>query len=350
MPRRNQGPRLRFLEKRGVYYVVWTEMGRSRERSTGTSDREQAEAFFAEWFQLRVRREGPSDPTKVLVTDVLSEYAEERGPKTQAPSRIGYAVHALVGYWEHRSVAEIRPQSCDAYCRYRGRSTGTVRRELGVLRAAVNYAHQTGRLTRAVAVELPDRPDGRERWLTRSEAACLLNESLCSEKVRLYLPLFILIGLYTGRRKDAILSLRWNQVDLDAGRIDFEQPGRKKNKKRRGLIPIPPRLMPHLRRASFRGGDLGYVINRNGKRLGDIRKGFDAACDRAGLSDVTPHTLRHTCATWLAQSGVPIWEAAGYLGVTVQTFERTYGHHHPDFMSQAAQAASGRPWNVRIIK
>jgi hypothetical protein len=36
MSRRNEGPRLRWLEKRNCYYITWTERGRSRERSTGT--------------------------------------------------------------------------------------------------------------------------------------------------------------------------------------------------------------------------------------------------------------------------------------------------------------------------
>ena len=53
MPRRNQGPRLRWLEKRKCFYIAWTEHGRSRERSTGTADREQAEIVFAEWLQLQ---------------------------------------------------------------------------------------------------------------------------------------------------------------------------------------------------------------------------------------------------------------------------------------------------------
>ena len=43
MPRRNQGPRLRWLDKRKCFYITWTEHGRSHERSTGTADREQAE-------------------------------------------------------------------------------------------------------------------------------------------------------------------------------------------------------------------------------------------------------------------------------------------------------------------
>jgi len=62
---------------------------------------------------------------------------------------------------------------------------------------------------------------------------------------------------------------------------------------------------------------LGYVLHRNGKRILDIKKGFAAACGRAGLEGVTPHTLRHTAATWLMQRGTPIWEAAGFLAMFV---------------------------------
>ena len=35
------------------------------------------------------------------------------------------------------------------------------------------------------------------------------------------------------------------------------------------------------------------------------------------------------------QDGVPHWEAAGYLGMTVETLETVYGHHHPDFQKNA---------------
>lgn len=37
------------------------------------------------------------------------------------------------------------------------------------------------------------------------------------------------------------------------------------------------------------------------------------------------------------QAGVPIWEAAGHLGMTVETITRTYSHHHPDFQKAAAE-------------
>jgi integrase len=338
MPRRNSGPRLRFLEKRSCYYIVWTEGGRSRERSTGTADRREAEIALAEFIHLRNRDSGTRDPSQVLVTDTLADYALEHGEDTAAPWRIAAAIKALAPFWEGRTVAEVTRETCRAYENARARSAGTVRRELGVLRASINHGHKNGRLTRVVAVHVPDRPEPRDRWLTRREAAALLRAALAEPRVRLHLPLFILLGLYSGARKEAILSLRWSQVDLAAGRIDFNTPGARRTKKRRARIPIPARLLAHLRRAGKRGTPLGFVISENGHRLGDVKRGFATACRRAGIEGVSPHVLRHTCATWLMQRGVPMWEAAGFLGMSRETLERVYGHHHPDYLRSAAEA------------
>ena len=81
------------------------------------------------------------------------------------------------------------------------------------------------------------------------------------------------------------------------------------------------------------------------------KTGFKHAVALAGLwGKVTPHTLRHTAATWLMQRGVPIWQAAGYLGMSAETLERTYGHHHPDYMQTAAHAiTSKQPANVSLV-
>lgn len=348
MPRRNQGPRLRYINKRSCYYITWTERGRSRERSTGTAERREAEITFAEWMRRRGHRDGPSDPSAILITDVLNDYLEQHGPKIAAPARLAYAAIALADFFEGNSVADVTPETCWRYVEKRGRSIGTARRELGVLRAAINYAHRYGRITRPVVVELPDRPEPRDRWLSRAEAAQIIRAAR-TPQARLYLPLFILIGLYTGRRKEAILSLRWPQVDLEARTINFEVAGRRRTNKRRGIVPIPPRLLPHLLRARRRGSELGYVLHINGERIGDIKKGFVAACQRAGVQGATPHTLRHTCATWLMRAGTDPWQASGFLSMSMETLQRVYGHHHPDYQRQAAENIGRRPHNVRVM-
>jgi len=49
--------------------------------------------------------------------------------------------------------------------------------------------------------------------------------------------------------------------------------------------------------------------------------------------------LRHTCGTWIASSGTASRDdAAAYLGVSRDVFDRVYGHHCPDY--QEATVAS----------
>lgn len=352
MPRRNRGPRLVFRRDRGLWYVRTYQGGRGQWKSTGTADRGQAEIELALFIRRQVGHNAPRDPEGFQIIDVLEDYAYERAMKTAAPDRIAYAVAALGGFWGDLAVIDVSEATCAAYACQRGVSDGTVRRELGVLRAAINHAVAHGRLTRTVKVWLPSKPPPRDRWITRREAAALLREARRDRRCRLYLPLFILIGLYTGARKEAILSLRWPQVDLERGRIDFNPPGRRRTTKGRPVIPIPRGLYWFLHKARQRGSDLGYVVHRDGRPVADIKRGFATAAVRTGLcetieaadgivvrrANVSPHTLRHTAGTWMAQAGVDLFQIAGYLGHSYARTTELYAHHHSDHLAQARAA------------
>ena len=41
------------------------------------------------------------------------------------------------------------------------------------------------------------------------------------------------------------------------------------------------------------------------------------------------------------QRGVNLWDAAGFLGMTVQQLEQGYGHHHPAYQEEAVAALGG---------
>ncbi len=167
---------------------------------------------------------------------------------------------------------------------------------MGILRAALNHAVKTERLKDALFVKLPDAPPGRERWLTRGEAAALLWQARATKSdTRPYLTLFIRLALYTGARPGALKDLRWPQVEFDRGDcgcINFNPPGRARTSKGRAVI--------------------------------------------------TPHTLRHTAGTWLAQKGVPLWQIGGWLGHSDDRTTALYAHHHPDHMKEARAAMSKR--------
>jgi hypothetical protein len=81
--------------------------------------------------------------------------------------------------------------------------------------------------------------------------------------------------------------------------------------------------------------------------VSSVKTGFGSAVRIAGLDvtvgNVTPHTLRQTAATWLMQRGAPMWEAAGFLGMSEKILRETYGHHHPDHLRCAADAIGSRP-------
>jgi integrase len=360
MPRPNRGAYLKFIRARGSFYIQWSEQGRTLKRSTGTADRQEAESQLADFIRDRQRRQrpdGPRDPRHFSIADALDLYGSEHAPTTAAPVRIGCAIEALLPFWGDKMVADINAATCREYCLKRQRSPGTLRRELGTLSAAINYAHRHGRIATAPFVFRPAKPEGRSRWLTRDEAARLLHAALRSRvDSRLYLPLFIVLALYTGARKEALLSLRWPQVDLERGRLDLNPVGRKRTAKGRAILPIPKRLLTFVRLAhGRRSSDLGFVIHDKGRQIKDIggawngdpeqrtiQGSFGRACKRANLPHVSPHTLRHTCGTWMAQQGVDLWEIAGWLGQTHARTTELYAHHHPDHLRGAMQALDRR--------
>jgi integrase len=109
-------------------------------------------------------------------------------------------------------------------------------------------------------------------------------------------------------------------------------------RKRTPPVKLGNRILSHLRRwRRLDPAEVRYLCHYDGVAVTKLRRSFPGAVKRAGLSKVTPHTLRHTRATWLMQAGVPIWEAAGHLGMTVETLQRVYGHHHPDWQRRAAE-------------
>ena len=238
-------------------------------------------------------------------------------------------------------VADVSESMCRRYEKHRGISKGTLRRELGVLRAAINFAVKSSRLTRAASVWLPNEAPPRDDWLTRREVARLLRAARALPRARYHLPLSILVGLYTGRRKEAVSALRWHQVDLVNGTIDFRRPGEAETKKRRGKVKIHRKLLGHLRRTKARqnAGDLDFVIQWGGRRAKDIKKSFARAVELSGINkNITPHTLKHTCASWMLQRGVPLWDVADFLATSPRTIEKVYGHHCSSHQERALKA------------
>lgn len=209
-------------------------------------------------------------------------------------------------------------------------SNSTVVRELVILRAAINWAGQAERREawfgdRAKPEFAMPSEQGRvrQRYLTKGEAARLL--AAC------HLPhvrLFVRIALSTGARKEAIESLRWEQVDFSRNVIDF---GWVSHRKRRPLIQMAPELREAMLAAKAVATS-AWVIEWAGKRAGNVKKSLSKAIAAAGLRspdesmDVTGHSLKHTFVSWLLHSGKGFGDIARLVNTSAQTLERHYGH------------------------
>jgi integrase len=262
----------------------------------------------------------------------------------------------------------VNASTCRGYAEHRG-NQGGARRDLEDLRAAINHHAEEGLHREIVKVALPKKGPPRERWLTRSEAARLLWACWRHRELQLrhrgpdkgkklpttrfplrHLVRFLLIGLYTGTRAGAIASASPKRgegrsfVDLEHGIFYRLAEGTVPTKKRQPPALVPPRLLAHLRRWQARGIIKEHFVEWNGAPIASVKTALKTAVRLAKLpGKITPHTLRHTAATWLMQNGVSMWRAAGFLGMGVETLDRVYGHHHPDYFSDAAEAIGRKP-------
>lgn len=329
MPRRKAGPRLYLDRKRGQ----WVIRDGARFVRTGCveGDSAGAERSLALYIGNKYQPKISSEP---LIADILLAYSTEKLAHTRAAGNAAYNVASLADWWGSMKVSEITPGHCRAYATTK--TPAAARRDLEVFRAAINYWHKHKKpLASVPGIVLPNKPEPRQRWLTREEARRLRHAAMRVP----HLYRFIVIGLLTGSRSAAILSLTWD-------RINFEQRlmhRRGFNESEAATKKSPPvrmgtRLTRLLRCWRKQDGPKAvHVIHYKGKPVSRIKRSWNDATERAGLEGVTPHTLRHTRATWLMQDGVDIWEAAGHLGMSPTILQTVYGKHHPDFQKRAAE-------------
>lgn len=212
--------------------------------------------------------------------------------------------------------------------RFQGRADGTIGKELGCLRAALRWSDKH---TPAV-FEMPPRSPPKDRRLTREEYRRL---KIGAKQSGLHIYIFVVLGLTTAGRKQALLDLTWDRVDFGTGLIKLSD-GR--HGKGRATVP----MTRHARRVLSLARKMRtspFVIEYAGRPVASIKRGFASACKRAGLENVTPHVLRHTAAAWMAEAGIPMSEIAQVLGHRDDRItQQVYARYSPDYLRRAISA------------
>lgn len=358
--------------------VVWRDEDGPHRRRLGVFNEAEGrvalDAFVGN-IQALKGREG------LTVGKIWDEYVADREKDGKLVAVFHDNWKALKPRFENMRVADITDDVCRDYARTRmekGRTitrkgadgkpeqvvlaigVGTVWTELLRLRSALNWAFARELIHRKKHIWIPRKPDPKKRPLTVEEFLRLRAAALGTPHLRL----FVILALTTAGRTEAILELMWPKVDFDAWTIDLRaergdvDPLSKRARKGRALVPMTEDARQALLEAK-EGALTDHVIEWDGAPVKSIRKAFAGAVERAGLgtyeadptrpgqqrfvTDVTPHTLRHTAVSWAEEEGYPMdlisrLAAHGSPDVT----RRIYAKPRVDVLRPVAEAINRR--------
>jgi integrase len=152
-------------------------------------------------------------------------------------------------------------------------------------------------------VKKPQPKRGRDRRLSEEEHTLLLRS--CSKSSNHWLTPLIIIAIETGMRRGELLSLAWEDVDLDlrVAHLDMTKNGSKRD------VPLSSEAINLLR-------SLPHDISGNVFPLtaAALRGLWNRACRRAGITGLHFHDLRHEATSRFFEKGLNVIEVATITG------------------------------------
>jgi integrase len=314
------------------YYVLGRrkreKIGPSKKLADTTLRKRQVEA--AEGKHLDVRKASKTTFDK-LAEDFLRLHSKINKKPLVFRRDEGLIKNLSVDF-SGKKLSEITPKMIERYKERRKEeaAAGTVNREIACLKCMFNKAIEW---KEAVAnpvkkVKLFKENNQRIRYLELEEIKTLLEN--CSDNFR---PL-VITALNTGMRKGEMLSLKWENVDMDRGIIYLLDT---KNGEQREV------LMNEVVKNTFaqlsRDRKTPYVFTKeNGTPYTDIQKFFRTALKKSGIMCFRFHDLRHTFASHLVMLGVDIKTVQELLGHKTIEMTLRYAHLSPAHKRSAIES------------
>ncbi|MHA1541165.1 MAG: tyrosine-type recombinase/integrase [Alphaproteobacteria bacterium] len=204
------------------------------------------------------------------------------------------------------------------------RSGSTVNRYLTALSSVFGIAVREWELLENNPVlkvsKLKEAPH-RIRYLSVEERVDLLTE--CEKANNPYLYPAVILALSTGARKMEILSLKWENVDLENKRVILKDT---KNKEVRSLPLVVDGLKEMQKLYDSRKSKIWVFPSKKEQKPFDITRSWRKARKDSKIKDFRFHDLRHTTASYLAMNGATMGEIADILGHKTLQMVKRYAH------------------------
>ena len=309
--------------RKNTWWVSYHDQNRRRvQESSHSSIRRDAEKLHA-LRRSEVLRGVYREPVRISLEDFATRYMEYAKTNKRSWLRDEQLLKPLKAFFRaERYLADITPPDIEGYKLHRRKqvSGATVNRELALLKhmfnLAINWDLHLGSNPLRKVKFFQEINTGFRVLSQEEETRLLRNATPAIQDIILY-------ALNTGSRIGDVFSLRWQNVDLDKGLINmFSQKTQKVC-----VVPIN-RDVRRILEFWLLGRKNGFVFynQKTGEPFVDLDAGLQLACEKAEISGVTWHTLRHTFASRLLERGVDIMTVKELLGHSSVTVTMRYTH------------------------
>ncbi len=346
--RRRSGAPVYFLHTRIKGRLRWVTIGRHGSPWTPTTARREAGRLLGEIYS-------GADPVADKVAqrkaqsfrEAFQHFMVEHGPKLKPSTCKEYQRifdKSLGPEFGKRRLQDITRADVTSFHIRHAKTPQKANRCLSVLSKFMNWSELHGlraEHTNPCRMVARFKENRRQRFLSRAEVRKLgqiLDQLERDGTVSLYIVAAVRLLLLTGARLNEILTLEWRFVDLERGLIFLpdSKTGQKTiflNKKAVGVLQGLPKL-----------DDNPYVIVGNvpGGHLINLQKPWRRIRKLAGIEDVRLHDLRHSFASFAAQSGASLPMIGALLGHASSLTTERYAHLIKDHVQQLNEDVGAR--------
>jgi integrase len=351
-----------------IWYASYSQPGGQRiKESLGTKDKIQAQELHdkrkAELWRVSRLGEMPDvtfeeaclrwleekadkksiDTDKVLIGFWLN-YFEGEKLKSITEAKIYATVSKMRNRvhqenWRRRSEALAKKGKDAPEFLEKQVSTATKAAYLAFMKSLLRAAEREWKwLDKAPIIKIPQPKNRRIRWLEPHEAQRLIDE--CPEPLKSVVK----FALASGLRRSNILDLEWTQIDMQR-KVAWIHPEQSKSTRAIGVAlndtackVLRDQIGRHSKwvfvHTEPKTRSDGTVAPAMRKMRVDSNTAWRLAKKRAGIENFRFHDLRHTWASWLIQSGVPLsilQEMGGWESIEMV---RRYAHLAPDHLTE----------------
>lgn len=299
----------------GAWEVTVCWRGRTTRRSSARWTRDQARTVERKLLQDIADLEAGGKPKRTIAEAVerwLLEYAPRL--KDDCASK----VRPILPFIHSRPLGDLPAVAEEIKAAFSELQPATINRRLAILRRVGNLASdQWDWIDEPIGrrVKLLQESNQRHVYLSAPQVADVAER--CGNP---HAADLIVFAAYTGIRQGHMLRLTHH--DLRGDRIELDTSSKTG---RPLLLPLHPKALEIAKR-------LPLPISKN-----ELRREWESARKSAGLPHVRWHDLRHTCASWYVQAGVPIIVVRDLLGHAVIATTMRYAHLHDDNLRDAVK-------------